>query len=140
VNNQFQFGLNMKKLLTLGAVFVLAAGIATAQTNSPGAIFSPGKTNSPPQYNPLPSSTAADIAKVFQDFGVNVSVSGVAQFLILTFFGARYLRKGLPDRIQTGVIGTILKHAALEINPQNTPTPPQALPVSTNPGAALTGK
>ena len=34
---------------------------------------------------------------------------------------ARALRKLVPDNMQTGVAGTVLKHAALEINPTTTP-------------------
>lgn len=37
---------------------------------------------------------------------------------------ARWLRKLVPDDLQTGAVGTALKHAALEINPNLTPTPP----------------
>ena len=37
---------------------------------------------------------------------------------------ARWARKLIPDDLQTGKLGTALKHAALEINPALTPTPP----------------
>lgn len=37
---------------------------------------------------------------------------------------SRYARKLIPDRLQTGKLGDVLKHAALEINPGLTPTPP----------------
>lgn len=74
-------------------------------------------------FNP-PESTASDIAKVLKDFGVNVSVGSIASILGLVVIAARMLRKAIPDNLQTGAMGTALKHAALEINPSLTPTPP----------------
>lgn len=38
---------------------------------------------------------------------------------------SRYARKLIPDRLQTGKLGDVLKHTALEINPGLTPTPPK---------------
>ena len=37
---------------------------------------------------------------------------------------SRWLRKLIPDDLQTGNAGRVLQHMALEINPQLTPTPP----------------
>ena len=78
--------------------------------------------------NSIPPDTAADIAKVFNDFGIHATASGIGQLLALIFIGARLLRKGIPDKMQTGIVGTVLKHAALEINPQLTPEPPAKQP------------
>jgi hypothetical protein len=70
-----------------------------------------------------PESTAGDIVKVFQDFGVNLSVGSVASVLGLVVLGARLLRKAIPDNLQTGQLAQLLKHVSLEINPVTPPSP-----------------
>jgi hypothetical protein len=99
-----------------------------------GGIVAMAQTNSVPPAA-LPDTTVQDIAKVLQDFGINISMSGIGQFVMLVFLGARLARKGVPDSLQTGFIGTILKHAALEVNPQATP-PPVAAPAAKLPPPA----
>lgn len=74
----------------------------------------------PPQH-PLPPNIKSDLEKLFSDILDSVSFSGSLQGLFAAWLSARLLRKGLPDGIQTGMLGTILKHAALEINPQLAP-------------------
>lgn len=65
----------------------------------------------------LPPEILNDIVKVCTDLGLHVTASGVVQFLVTLFVLARLLRKAIPDNWQTGVIGTALKHTALEVNP-----------------------
>lgn len=54
----------------------------------------------------------------------NINMTDVSEIVGAIFIIARVLRKVIPDNAQTGKLGTVLKHAALEINPQLTPTPP----------------
>jgi hypothetical protein len=70
----------------------------------------------------LPPETINDIAKVLSDFGFHVTASGVVQTIAAIFLLARLLRKGVPDSWQNNVVGTFLKHAALEVNPVQTTT------------------
>lgn len=53
----------------------------------------------------------------------NVGMEQITTILGALFLLARVLRKAIPDHVQTGGLGTFLKHIALEINPQETPTP-----------------
>jgi hypothetical protein len=62
------------------------------------------------------------------DFGVTVSwetIKGGIDFVIFIFISARVARKAVPDGKQNGLLGTVLKHAALEINPQSVVGPPK---------------
>ena len=73
------------------------------------------------------STLIPDIAKVVQDIWPNVNLDQGIAIVSGIFILARGLRKAIPDNLQTGTLGTILKHAALEINPApSTPTPPVA--------------
>jgi hypothetical protein len=74
------------------------------------------------QLTNLPPNLTQDIAKVLSDFGLNINYSDIVQVVAAIFIIARILRKGVPDNWQTGALGTFLKHAALEVNPQP-PTP-----------------
>lgn len=65
----------------------------------------------------LPPETLNDIAKVLTDFGFHVTVSGLVQTIAAIFILARLLRKAVPDNWQSGTLGTLLKHSALEVNP-----------------------
>ena len=59
-----------------------------------------------------------DIARVVHDVSPDLSVESIVAFLGALFIAARSLRKALPDNIQTGKIGQVLKHLSLEINPK----------------------
>ncbi|MDE1868026.1 MAG: hypothetical protein KGI08_10000 [Thaumarchaeota archaeon] len=65
----------------------------------------------------LPPETMQDIAKVLTDFGFHITASGIVQTVAAIFILARLLRKAVPDNWQNGPIGTVLKHSALEVNP-----------------------
>ena len=114
--------MNKTKLLAIGlsllCVGFLTIQIIHAQTN-PTAPATQGIPD-----NPTPAwmdKTASDISSVLGDFGVPATpqeIKGLLGLAVAAFFGARLLRKGLPDQWQTGLIGTALKHAALEINPK----------------------
>ena len=71
----------------------------------------------------LPPNIKADLVKLFSDILDSISFSGLSSAGFIAWVSARLLRKGVPDAMQTGIVGTILKHAALEINPAQTPTP-----------------
>ena len=49
------------------------------------------------------------------------AIGGLAASVMIL---ARVLRKAVPDNWQTGILGRLLAHTALEVNPQLTPTPP----------------
>ena len=116
----------MKTLPTLGwllivaAIFYLAVAKCHSQTNLP----TPTPVTAGFPDNPSPAwmdKTATDLSAVMNDFGVPVTpqaIKGLLGLAVAAFFGARLLRKGLPDQWQTGIVGTALKHAALEINPK----------------------
>jgi hypothetical protein len=53
---------------------------------------------------------------------------------------SRWGRKLLPDSIQTGAAGTVLKNLALEINPELTPTPPNVANPKTTLEVVATGQ
>ena len=66
-------------------------------------------TNSPNLVN--------DVAKVVQDI-TGGNFDSIVATVGAIFLLARTLRKVVPDTWQTGKVGEVLKHAALEINPQ----------------------
>lgn len=103
-----------KTIILLLAITILSLTscllFAQEGTNAPAAPAAPtGNINL--------NTTANDIAKVFQDFGVDASPKGIAEFIFMGFFSARFLRKAIPDQMQTGIVGKLLAHAALEVNP-----------------------
>jgi hypothetical protein len=68
----------------------------------------------------------ADLVKLFSDILDSVSFTGLGSAGFLAWVSARFLRKGIPDNLQNGILGAVLKHAALEINPQTKPQTPDA--------------
>ena len=98
-------------------LLVLCALNANAQTNPPAPTWIV-------PANPTPAwmdKTSGDISSVLGDFGIPATpqeIKGMLGLAVAAFFGARLLRKGLPDGWQKGILGTALKHAALEINPR----------------------
>jgi len=74
---------------------------------------------------------ASDLVKLLHDVGYNINPTTIATIVVGIFTVARILRKAIPDASQTGKAGELLKHLALEINPQtgasttqpNKPTP-----------------
>ena len=119
------------KLLIVIGLTLLCAGVIHAQTNAPSMAGIPA--------NPTPAwmdKTSGDISSVLGDFGVPATpqeIKGLLGLAVAAFFGARLLRKGLPDQWQTGLIGTALKHAALEINPKANAPEQQAAIAGTAP-------
>jgi hypothetical protein len=69
-------------------------------------------------------STLVDAIRLIRDVWPNLSIQDCVNLIGAVFILARVLRKAIPDSMQTGSLGTILKHTALEINPQLTSTPP----------------
>lgn len=65
----------------------------------------------------IADSTAADIAKVGQDLGINISVKGVSQAIMLAFLIARILLKAVPNTAQKGVFWNWIQHVALQVDP-----------------------
>jgi hypothetical protein len=61
---------------------------------------------------------AGDVIKLIHDFGYSVNPELVASILTFVFVIARVLRKALPTSVQAGSAGELLKHIALEVNPQ----------------------
>ena len=110
-------------LFIIAAIFYLAASKCHSQTNPPAPIPAPVAAPGFPE-NPSPAwmdKTATDVSAVLGDFGVPATpqeIKGLLGLAVAAFFGARLLRKGLPDQWQKGIVGTALKHAALEINPK----------------------
>jgi hypothetical protein len=86
--------------------------------------------------NTLPQSTAADIAKVFSDFGAKVSVSTVFLVLLVVKAIASYTRNFAlknATKENTGPIGNAIAHVAGNSLPsisapatQTAPPPPIA--------------
>ena len=104
----------------LSASILFCASLSvSAQTNAPPATPAPAAAQSASL-----DKTATDIESVCQDFGMNVSVKGILSTLTMIFLGARILRKAVPDQAQTGWLGLILSHAALEVNPTPGMSPP----------------
>lgn len=80
---------------------------------------------------------------------LNQSITGLYQVVannkesLLMVWGAivlvaRSLRKVIPDKLQTGSLGTVLKHAALEINPATPSNPVPATPTEIQAAAPIT--
>lgn len=88
------------------------AAMAQTATNQPQSV--PAATTA--QQTAPPPSTASDIAKVFSDFGVNVSVSSIGFALLIgvPFIKAMcgYLRKAIPKSAQVNKLGLALAHGA----------------------------
>jgi hypothetical protein len=106
----------MKKLLKLYIIivltilFVLAIKVEChAQTNTP-TIPSPAQQE----------STAQDIAKVFNDFGINVNVSSIGGVLFLVYYASKILRNKTP--LGNGAIGNILSSV---VNAEQKTLPPK---------------
>ena len=68
--------------------------------------------------HPIPANIKADLVKLFEDCLDKINLSGLTSAGFIAWISARLLRKGVPDNLQTGIVGSILKHAALEINPE----------------------
>jgi hypothetical protein len=106
--------------IALLALTILTAVRAGAQTNTIGSAPAVPQIT----FNPTPAwmdKTSCDISSLLGDFGIPATpqqIKGLLGLAVAAFFGARLLRKGLPDQWQTGIIGSALKHAALEINPR----------------------
>lgn len=104
----------MKTKIMIGTL-VLGSFTAVAQTNV-------AVTNTP--------DVGQAIGVLVHAVAPNVSMEQVASLVTALFVIARLLRKAIPDSAQTGALGTFLKHIALEINPQDNPTPSN-VPVKT---------
>ena len=105
--------MKIKSIILIAALAVCLP--VAAQTNVPAQ---PSIPQSTPEWM---DKTSGDISSVLGDFGIPATpqeIKGLLGLAVAAFFGARLLRKGLPDQWQTGLIGTALKHAALEINPR----------------------
>jgi hypothetical protein len=131
IKNNQQTDRSMKCLIL--ATFLLFALPAFGQTTSPYKIIT--DTNGqvhlvfPSQedlatHQPWRAQTSQDIAKVCWDFGIRITPEAVDQLFgllnaaLYAFIGGRILRKGVPDKWQTGWFKTVLQHVALEINPK----------------------
>lgn len=115
-------------LAIIATLLMLFAIPCFGQTNELGvALASPATTG---QGAPSPAwldKTSADASALLGDFGVTVSADEMRGLLSLgmaVFLFARVGRKAIPDAWQTGRIGSLLKHAALEINPGRKIPPP----------------
>ena len=73
------------------------------------------------------TNAVPDLAKFVHDVAPSLSYDQIVALIGSLVVIARILRKAIPDTKQTGTVGTILKHAALEINP---PTASNPLPES----------
>lgn len=141
----------MKK--TIAAIILAAACVAaTAQPQRLSASLSGDyvlvnpQTNSvpwPPAPPADPDSTAKDIDKVMNDFGVPVSaqmldgITTAVKAYGLLFLLARLLRKGVPDSMQANPLFQLLAHVGLEVNPQLTPPKVRPPTSPTSPPSAL---
>lgn len=70
--------------------------------------------------NPSVQQALSTLTKAFFP---HVSESQIEQIVLAIFILARAARKAIPDKYQQAILGTILKHLALEINPQDEPLP-----------------
>ena len=75
------------------------------------------QTNAAPLIQIAPS-TAADIIKVLQDFGLNVTFAGISKAVGMAFVFARIFRNYAPASWQTSKIAEILSHIAMEAKNQ----------------------
>jgi hypothetical protein len=99
-------------LIILTILFVLAIKLeCRAQTNTNVPAIPP-----PAQQE----STAQDIAKVFNDFGINVNVSSIGGVLFLIYYGSKILRNKTP--LGNGMIGNILSSV---VNAEQKTLPPK---------------
>jgi hypothetical protein len=75
------------------------------------------------------SAVIPDSIRLIRDLWPSLSIQDCINLIGAIFILARVLRKAVPDSMQTGSLGTILKHTALEINPQtNVEVPPAQSP------------
>ena len=81
-----------------------------------------------------------DMARVVHDLVPNISMADIVEFITSIFLVARALRKVIPDNAQTGKLGEILKHAALEINPVVGVAVNDPVPQSQNTPPTILGK
>ena len=81
-------------------------------------------------------STLVDAVRLVRDIWPNLSMQDCVSLIGAIFILARVLRKAVPDSMQTGSLGTILKHTALEINPQTTPAPSAPVVLAQSPKGA----
>lgn len=109
------------RLLMILAILAAFTFNLWAQTNAP---IDPG-TLAPP-----PEDVSAALTNLLHVLFPKLSVTSIAEFIAELFIIARLLRKAVPDNLQNGRIGTLLKHAALEINPPPAVTPPKPSPVN----------
>jgi len=70
--------------------------------------------------NPTVQQAITTLARVFIP---HVSEQQMEDIIVAIFVLARAARKAIPDKYQQAILGTILKHLALEINPQDKPLP-----------------
>lgn len=93
----------MKLKLLIGFALLAVVTACQAQTNTPPVAA-------------LPDSTAADVAKVFSDFGIHVSLGGItiALAILIPLFKALcgYARKVIPKTAQVNMLGILLAHGA----------------------------
>lgn len=71
-------------------------------------------------YPTIPQALGGLIHAIFP----NLTFTQIESAVATIFLAARILRKVIPDKFQTGKIGDVLKHSALEINPNLLATPP----------------
>jgi hypothetical protein len=100
----------MKTILLLSLISILCVSARAAL-----------ETNTENVVSDIPDSTAADIAKVFSDFGIHVSLGGITIALAIlipfTKAAAGYLRKLIPKTAQVNGVGIALAHVAGIDNP-----------------------
>ena len=58
------------------------------------------------------------VTTLIKAFWPHMTDEQIASLGMSIFLLARVLRKVIPDEVQNGKLGTLLKHLALEINPQ----------------------
>jgi hypothetical protein len=107
-------------IITVGVIFCSLAVMAQ-NTNAPAATAPISQPSAP-----IPANIKADLVKLFVDCIDQINLSGLTSAGFIAWVSARLLRKGVPDSMQTGIVGTVLKHAALEINPEPAAKPQPA--------------
>ena len=107
-------------------LFLTALGAVAQLTNPPVA---------PPASAPSVNNVAADIARLLEDLGVNMTPSGLTKLFAAAWFLARLFRKYAPAGWQNGSLASFLSHIALELPaaaaaglPPEAAAPPASVP------------
>jgi len=122
----------MKKFIMGICLAFCLVGQAFGQTNpAPASTLNPQPSTTSEPSPAWLDKTSTDASALLGDFGVTVSsqeIRGLLSLGIAAFFIARAGRKAIPDAWQTGKLGLVLKHIALEVNPTSAPpAPPSSL-------------